>query len=372
LMQRAVDADYAPHMLTEQFRMPQAIATMVSNMCYNGKLQTFGGKTETVGSREQQIRWFDSEETERSLKNSYVSFEQAAIVVKLLTEKLNSENCLGGQHASQHAPPLHARVQIMVICMYRPQTKLIQSLLHKLAPNVLQSDNFRLITVDAAQGSEADHVIVVTTRSNAARKIGFCSDLRRLNVAISRPKQSLTVVGSLDTMTSDENWNVVAEAASVIRTDSFPLGDAFLDTVEDIASDLLPKAQVYGEAPMSITQSHQSSGGVAGTTKICSFYLKGTCTRGSSCPFSHEKGGGKGSSGNLKGSSGKGSIGNKSLYNKSLDTRKDTMCSFFLQGKCTKGSSCPFSHGDGQTSGGGKGTGTQKGKGQKGKGKGKF
>jgi superfamily I DNA and/or RNA helicase len=62
-------------------------------------------------------------------------------------------------------------------------------------------------SVDAYQGSEADAVVFSATRSNSRQNIGFVSDPRRLNVAITRPKRALVVVASPSTFSRDKNWS---------------------------------------------------------------------------------------------------------------------------------------------------------------------
>jgi hypothetical protein len=57
-----------------------------------------------------------------------------------------------------------------------------------------------------AQGSEADVVIICTTRNNAARQIGFLKDPKRVNVAISRAKQAAVILGNRDTLSHDKLW----------------------------------------------------------------------------------------------------------------------------------------------------------------------
>jgi superfamily I DNA and/or RNA helicase len=55
-------------------------------------------------------------------------------------------------------------------------------------------------TVDAFQGREKDAVLVSLTRSNAEGEVGFLSDLRRMNVAITRARRHLFVVGDSATL----------------------------------------------------------------------------------------------------------------------------------------------------------------------------
>ena len=54
-------------------------------------------------------------------------------------------------------------------------------------------------TVDAYQGQERDYIIYSVVRSNTERKIGFLQDERRLNVALSRAREFLVIVGDTET-----------------------------------------------------------------------------------------------------------------------------------------------------------------------------
>ena len=68
------------------------------------------------------------------------------------------------------------------------------------------------LTVDACQGSEFDFVLISTTRANDRRAVGFVSDPRRINVAISRAKRQCVVLGDARTMAGrpGTDWHAVA------------------------------------------------------------------------------------------------------------------------------------------------------------------
>ena len=61
--------------------------------------------------------------------------------------------------------------------------------------------------MDGFQGSEKDIIIISTVRGDASGGgIGFLSDYRRMNVAITRPKHFLMVVGNAGALRHDQNW----------------------------------------------------------------------------------------------------------------------------------------------------------------------
>ena len=77
-----------------------------------------------------------------------------------------------------------------------------------------------MVSVDASQGSEADCVIVSCVRSNKTGVIGFLEDTRRVNVALSRAKEVLYVVGDQKFFmaSSDKNWKYVAKNCKLLNS----------------------------------------------------------------------------------------------------------------------------------------------------------
>lgn len=62
-------------------------------------------------------------------------------------------------------------------------------------------------TVDGYQGREKDIMIISTVRSNPKREIGFLSDMRRLNVALTRARRKIIMIGDIDTLKSNETYH---------------------------------------------------------------------------------------------------------------------------------------------------------------------
>lgn len=76
--------------------------------------------------------------------------------------------------------------------------------------------SLRIMTVDQSQGSEADVVILSCVRSNSRGELGFAKNKNRLNVAVSRAKERLVIVGDRRTMTADARWSALAAASQTV------------------------------------------------------------------------------------------------------------------------------------------------------------
>ncbi|KAL6453383.1 HCS1 DNA polymerase alpha-associated DNA helicase A [Candida maltosa Xu316] len=87
---------------------------------------------------------------------------------------------------------------IGVIAPYSAQVQLLKK--------QMGSDNeIEISTVDGFQGREKEIIILTLVRSNDSREIGFLSEQRRLNVAITRPKRQLCVIGDLELMSQSNS-----------------------------------------------------------------------------------------------------------------------------------------------------------------------
>jgi ATP-dependent RNA/DNA helicase IGHMBP2 len=86
---------------------------------------------------------------------------------------------------------------ICIIAPYLKQAELLRNSLRAKHPSI------DISTVDSFQGREGDVVIISLVRSNPDHVVGFLSDYRRLNVAITRAKRHVFVVGDSETISSD-------------------------------------------------------------------------------------------------------------------------------------------------------------------------
>ncbi|MFM9445773.1 AAA domain-containing protein [Streptomyces acidiscabies] len=96
-----------------------------------------------------------------------------------------------------------------VIVPYRAQAALIRNLLKDLPPGTGD-----IATVDSFQGGERDVILYGFTRSNPSGAVGFLDELRRANVAFTRARRRLILVGDFDTLTraTDEGFRDLARA----------------------------------------------------------------------------------------------------------------------------------------------------------------
>ena len=68
---------------------------------------------------------------------------------------------------------------------------------------LLEAASIYIQTIDSFQGQERDIILVSLVRSNAANQIGFLSDYRSMNVALTRAKRKLIVIGDSATLGND-------------------------------------------------------------------------------------------------------------------------------------------------------------------------
>lgn len=98
---------------------------------------------------------------------------------------------------------------IALLTPYSRQVKL-------LTENIKTDDTTLVSTIDGFQGREADIVIFTTVRSNIDADLGFLDDARRLNVAWTRPRLGLILVGDKRTLGSNALWKRAIEACDEV------------------------------------------------------------------------------------------------------------------------------------------------------------
>ncbi len=202
MMWRLLEGNKQPyHLLTTQYRMRGNIKHFPSNRYYEGRLIDH----ESIAQRPSHIPahimnpngiklWLDTNSPEEHSDLSFINRTEATSVIQLI--------CAIREYDTKS--------QIGVISFYSAQIKLISSLLkHEQSKNSkIKLDNIEAHTVDGFQGDEKDIIILSFVRGNQHNQIGFLNDFRRLNVAITRAKDALYIIGNASTFRRSPNSEV--------------------------------------------------------------------------------------------------------------------------------------------------------------------
>ena len=110
--------------------------------------------------------------------------------------------------------------QVQVITFYQAQVSLISKLLQK---NGLK--NIVISTIDSSQGSETDVIIISFVRAGKQASVGFLKDNRHLNVALTRAKHQLFVIGNANTLAQVSGAVKIRALLEDARKKGFILGN---------------------------------------------------------------------------------------------------------------------------------------------------
>jgi hypothetical protein len=197
-------------MLTVQRRMPEPLARFVSSSFYGGILETdHTGRSEDPIFKEPlaMIDTADQPAGRRAERPVQRSEEWG---LRGFTNPLEAELIaeLVGRYRQSYA-------DWAVIVPYRAQVKLVAELLTTAlgGPSAVV-DNVG--TVDSFQGGERDLIVYGFTRSNSNGEVGFLRELRRINVAITRARNQLVLVGDSTTLRSAKDDEFRALMRSLI------------------------------------------------------------------------------------------------------------------------------------------------------------
>ena len=112
---------------------------------------------------------------------------------------------------------LNERLDVGVISPYRAQVQYLRSQLRKKEYFKPFRHLISVNTVDGFQGQERDIIVISLVRSNDEGQIGFLRDLRRMNVAITRARMKLIIIGAPQTMTRHPFYRKLYEYIEALK-----------------------------------------------------------------------------------------------------------------------------------------------------------
>lgn len=203
LFERLVVLGIRPIRLEVQYRMHPALSEFPSNLFYEGSLQN------GVQGFERQLKGVDfpwpimdkpmffyccqGQEEIAGSGTSYLNRTEAAYVEKIITRFLKS-----GLRPEQ----------LGVITPYEGQRSfLVQYMQHNGSFHTKLYQEIEVASVDAFQGREKDIIVFSCVRSNEHQGIGFLNDPRRLNVALTRARYGIIIVGNPKVLSKQPIWN---------------------------------------------------------------------------------------------------------------------------------------------------------------------
>lgn len=218
LMERIVENQpESVSLLKVQYRMNDTIMRFSSNWFYNGQVESDPSvRHRSILDLEHPIQWIDgsemlvetnAEEADISTNDEPIEIDfkeefigenhgrinkaEAELVIATLKDYIEK---IGKRHF------LDERLDVGIISPYRVQTRYIRQ-------QIRHREEFRhfrhaitVSTVDSFQGQERDIILISLVRSNENGEIGFLSDLRRMNVAMTRARMKLIIFGDKETM----------------------------------------------------------------------------------------------------------------------------------------------------------------------------
>ena len=225
LMQRI--AENHPEVVTllrVQYRMNEQIMRFSSDWFYGGKVESAPSvRHRGILDYDNPIVWIDSKDTlpspadentePETVSNRYheefigesfgrINKPEAELTLATLQELFDK---IG------RARILEERIDVGIISPYRAQVQYLRQLIRRREYYKPYRSLISVNTVDGFQGQERDIIIISLVRSNEQGQIGFLRDLRRMNVAITRARMKLIIIGDVETLTKHKFYKRLHE-----------------------------------------------------------------------------------------------------------------------------------------------------------------
>ena len=188
----------AVSLLKVQYRMNDAIMRFSSDWFYGGMLQSAPEvRYRSILDFDTPIEWVNTEGmdcNEEFVGDSYGRINKAEAELSVGQLK-NYITKIGRERF------LEERIDVGLISPYKAQVQFLRQLLKKDSFFKPYRSVITVNTVDGFQGQERDVILISLVRANEEGQIGFLNDLRRMNVAITRARMKLIILGDASTLT---------------------------------------------------------------------------------------------------------------------------------------------------------------------------
>ena len=204
LLEKTIERTQAVVLLQVQYRMHATIMAFSNAKFYQGQLLAHASVADRCLSDGLPVEFVDT---------AGCGFEEKA--VEDGESKCNPEEAdLLRKHYDALSLSLQQQLPVAVISPYRAQVDLLREAF-------AGCEQVTVNTIDSFQGQEREIVYISMVRSNDKSEIGFLRDYRRMNVAMTRAKMKLVIVGDSATLGNDKFYNdflQFAESAGAYRT----------------------------------------------------------------------------------------------------------------------------------------------------------
>ncbi len=191
LLEKAIERHERVSLLKVQYRMHERIMAYSNQRFYNNALEAHpNNQYRALDEHELVVEFVDTagcgyEEEAGEQGESLQNREEAALVERHF-------DALRMRHG--------ASFSVGFLSPYRAQVRLMQDLLKSKQDD---RTNVTINTIDSFQGQERDVIYISLVRSNERSEIGFLKDYRRMNVAMTRARKKLVMIGDSATLGND-------------------------------------------------------------------------------------------------------------------------------------------------------------------------
>ena len=232
-------------LLKIQYRMNDEIMRFSSDWFYGGKVESAPQiKYRSVLDYDHPITWIDTsnEENQITIEGEDAPEDSASTASSISAANQNSDLNFKEQFVGESfgrinkaeaeltlltlaeyftkigkQRVLEERIDVGIISPYRAQVQYLKKLIKKYEFFKPYRRLISVNTVDGFQGQERDVILISLVRSNDEGQIGFLKDLRRMNVAMTRARMKLIILGNKDTMTKHPFYKKLWEYVEAIN-----------------------------------------------------------------------------------------------------------------------------------------------------------